>query len=497
MRAVLFALLLASGCSSYDDLALLDLEHIEPSELEAGTTLRIHGDGFALGNTPALELSGTLHRPGMPAELGRVGLTGIVRSASLIEVSITEELIVAIGGRATLDGQLRVSFPSADGRREVFAVEPVRLDFLPETQMQLLSEGLEDDPDSVPAAAEFGLELSREELGIAGVRVESVEPGSFAARQGMKPGDVVVALDGVSIYGARDFVPDPSRAESTIVVTREGLRGTHALRWPHPVTRHQGDPLSLLLFLLLGAIVGWMSPAFFALKERREGATLRVWGARLLFTGAFSGLMLFVPSLQWVTMWVLVLGTFAALYALATRDRAATLSFAIAIGAALALMLESRSAGIVDILSAQTPDALRWYAFQTPSATLAFGGYLVGLSLVRGERLSATLYEAPMAVLGAVLFLGGWPVGAPVVGAAIVCAKALLLLFLGHSIGARATVGLWLSALGFALGVVGFAVGLDELFPQWEIRTDDRDTGRHVLEYFCGLGFDMVWFRIQ
>jgi hypothetical protein len=467
MRVASLALVLLSACTAYDDLGLLDLEHIEPSEIEAGTTLQIHGDGFALGQTPDLELSGTLYRPGAPSTRGRVSLSGVVRSASLIEVPITEALITSIGGRVTLDGQLRVSFPSADGRREVFAIEPLKLDFLPETHMQLRAEGLEDEPEVAHASAAFGLVLSREELGKAGVRVESVEPGSFAARQGVKPGDVVVALDGVSVYRARDFAPDPSRKESTVVLMREGLRGTHALRWPHEVTQHRGDPLTLLLFALLGALLGWTSPALFALRETQGSPSLRLWGFRLVGAAGFSALMLYVPSLQWVTMWVLVLGTFAALYALAARDRAATLSFGIAVGAALALILESRSAGLVDILAAQTPGTLRWYVVQTPSATLAFGGYLVALSLIREDRLSATLYETPMAVLGAVLFLGGWPLAEPVVGVGVLLGKALLLLLLSRSVGADARVGIWLSALAFALGLVGFFVDLDALFPEW------------------------------
>jgi hypothetical protein len=467
MRVASLALVLLSACSAYDDLGLLELEHIEPSEIEAGTTLRIRGDGFALGQAPNLELSGTLYRPGAPSTTGRVSLDGIVRSASLIEVPMTEELIVAIGGRVTLDGQLRVSFPSADGRREVFAVEPLKLDFLPETHMQLRAEGFEDELELAPAAAAFGFELSREELGKAGVSVESVAPGSLAAQQGVEPGDVVVALDGLSVYRARDFMPDPSRNESTVVVARKGLRGTHALRWPHAVTRHRGEPLTLLLFALLGALLGWTSPALFALRETHDFPSLPVWGCRVVGAALFSSLMIFVPSLHWVTMWVLVLGTFAALYALATRSRAATLSFAIAVGAALSLMLEARSAGLAEILEAQTPGILRWYVFQTPSATLAFGGYLVALSLVREDRLSATLYETPMAVLGAVLFLGGGPLAEPALGTAVLLGKALLLLLLSRLIGAHARVGAWLSALAFALGLVGFGVDLDALFPEW------------------------------
>ncbi len=50
MRAVVFLVTLLSACSAYDDLALLEVDAIEPSEIEPGGTLRVHGSGFPLGH---------------------------------------------------------------------------------------------------------------------------------------------------------------------------------------------------------------------------------------------------------------------------------------------------------------------------------------------------------------------------------------------------------------------------------------------------------------
>jgi hypothetical protein len=68
----------------------------------------------------------------MPASTVDARLVGNVQSESLIEISIGEELIDALGGRATVDGELRIGFRAADNQRDVFSVERVRLDFLPD-----------------------------------------------------------------------------------------------------------------------------------------------------------------------------------------------------------------------------------------------------------------------------------------------------------------------------------------------------------------------------
>ena len=113
MRAFVFCLVLVTACSGYDDLALLEVESIDPPEIEPGTTLRIRGQGFPLGRAAAVELRGAVHRPGTPVSTVEADLEGVVRSESLIEVPIVSALIDAIGGRATLDGELRVAFASA------------------------------------------------------------------------------------------------------------------------------------------------------------------------------------------------------------------------------------------------------------------------------------------------------------------------------------------------------------------------------------------------
>jgi hypothetical protein len=468
MRAAIFCLMFLSACSGYDDLALLEVDTIEPPEIEPGGTLRIRGRGLPLGRSPDIVLRGTVYRPGMQASRVDARLAGDVQSESLIEIPIGEELIAALGGRATVDGELRVGFRAADNRRDVFSVERVRVDFLPDTSAQLRADSVREDETEPVGSQSFGLELSREELGTVGVRVVAVDPDGFAAIQGVKPEDTLIALDGMSLYSWRDFAPDPSKNESTVLVARDRLRGVHALRWPHEATERSVDPIALGLFVLLGLLLGWVSPATLCLRARPSKLSLSAWLTRLSLVLIFAALLLCVPSLQWTTMWILGLGTFAALVTLASRHRAGASSFAFAVIATLTVMLLARTASISAIVAEQGPLVLRWYLFQSPASFLAFAAYLYALGAVSSRApLSSSLYSAAAAVLGAALFLGGWPLAGSVAGVAVLVGKAAAIMFAAQVFDLSRNAAITCSGLGLGLAAAGLLVDLDALFPQW------------------------------
>lgn len=468
MRAAAFLAILLGACSAYDDLALLEVERAEPSEIESGGTLRIYGRGFPLGHTPDVLLRGEVSRPGMPKSTVDAHLPGQVESESLIEIPVSQELIAALGGRATFDGELRVGFRTADARRDVFAAQRVRIDFLPDTSSQLFGDGAREAHAELSGARSFGVELSREELGTVGVRVLSVAPDSLAAIQGVEPNDVLVGLDGWSLYGWRDFAPDPSKTESSVLVARDGLRGVHSLRWPHEATERPIDPIALGLFVLLGLLLGWLSPAVLCLRAKPSRLSFATWLVRSSLVLTFATVLISVGALQWTSIWILALGTFAALFAMANRERSVALSFTYSVVATLTVMLLARSASMSAIIAAQGPWALHWYLFQSPASFLAFGAYLHALGMV-GSRASLTgsLYSSAASVLGAILFLGGWPLAGSVAGIAVLVAKsaAIMLASLGISMNPRTASAC--ASLGLGLAALGLLVDLGPLFPHW------------------------------
>ena len=167
-------------------------------------------------------------------------------------------------------------------------------------------------------------------------------------------------------------------------------------------------------------------------------------------------------------MWILVLGTFAALFALATRDRASTTAFALMVCGALTVMLAHQTASIVGIVGAQRTQLLAWNAWQSPATSLAFIAYLAGLGEVCARsRVSASLFAAPAAVLGAALFFGGWPIDSVASGLALLSLEAIVLLVIARSIRIpnRAAGAIGVGATSLAL--VGLFVDLGALFPQW------------------------------
>ncbi|MDH3199313.1 MAG: hypothetical protein OEM15_00305 [Myxococcales bacterium] len=466
VAAVLCVLCLA-GCNAYDDLPLLDIEAIEPPQIEPGGRLRIHGEGFPLGRQAVVSLHGALYRPGAPASPIEVHLPGKVQTETLIEAPIDAELMRSIGGRATFDGRLRLAFRASNDRRDVFAEQPALIDFLPDTSTQL-----RDDPDADELARpidarHFGVTLSREESGTVGVLVDAVDPHSFAATQGVQPGDTLVGLDGVRLYSWRDFLPDPAQTESRVLVVRAGLTGVHTLRWPHAATERRADPLTFGVLLLLGLLLGWLSPIALCFGKG-SSASISVGLTRLSLVLVFVAALFCTPALQWTTIWILILGLLAALYSLTARERDATRGFAFAVSSTLTVMLLARTASIESIVAVQEGAVLDWYVFRTPATTLAFASYLYALrELTAQGRLSASLFTSAAAVLGAALFLGGWEAAEPIAGILMLVAKAGAVLVGARFFRMSREVAIVVSGLALSLALLGVWVGTDALLPYW------------------------------
>jgi hypothetical protein len=111
---------------------------------------------------------------------------------------------------------------------------------------------------------------------------------------------------------------------------------------------------------------------------------------------------------------------------------------------------------------------LRWYIFQSPASFLAFGAYLYALGAVASRTLlSGSLYSAAAAVLGGVLFLGGWPLAGSVAGIAALVGKAAAIMVAAQVFDMSPKAAATCAALGLGLALVAPLVDLGALFPQW------------------------------
>lgn len=468
MRLAALLILLAAGCSGYDDVALLELQAVEPSLLEGGAKLGLHGQGFPLGQIPEVTLEGELFRPGAASTPLRTELEGTVKSELLIEVPVDEALIARMGGRATFRGFVRVSFRAADDRRDVFARKQVRLDFLPDTSTQLRAEaaGTSAETESERLGAEaFGVGLANEYYAEPGVRVTYVQDGSLAAEQGMLAGDIVVALDGVHLYHRRDFVADPSQTESVLLVRRSGLPSVYELRWPHEASVYRASSLAMLVFALTGLLLGWASPAWLVWRRPAQ-LGVRRWFTDAAFIAAFGTILSFVSLLQWTTPWILLLGLLSLGVAYVGRRKPRFIRFSFVLVAIVALMTLVGTSSIASIVAQQGPAPLSWWLLQSPAAGLVFLAQLHGLGDCRDRaRLGASAYCAAAAVLGAALFMGGWaPAPAPW-GALWLALKALAILIAARLLRLQDGVVAVFAAVGLALAVASPWIGVTH--PEW------------------------------
>ncbi len=116
-----------------------------------------------------------------------------------------------------------------------------------------------------------------------GIRVVQVPPGSSAGRAGLRPGDVIAAVDGIAVGGARDPVRRLLRGgEHELTVVREGS-GTVTVTFEAPPLRL--DPVYLARTLV--AIVGLLLALWAVLgTSRTEAATFLLLAAASLVVAA-------------------------------------------------------------------------------------------------------------------------------------------------------------------------------------------------------------------
>ena len=222
-RFVIFALLLA-GCSPASGPALVQITGTATTLLREGDVLELRGESFPEGRNAEVTLRGEVARPGLaPVRDFQVSVPGRSASTHSVAVDVTRPFERTFSGttepvHATFHGSIEVSFaPRLAGTPPVTGVLPdVRLDFIPAEGDLATSETRRDD--GLKFAAFIGVLLpDAEPLTVAGVM-----PGGVAERAGVVQGDRLLALGGVNVLGAGDFLPAPRARTSDLVVERAG-----------------------------------------------------------------------------------------------------------------------------------------------------------------------------------------------------------------------------------------------------------------------------------
>ncbi len=247
-----FVLAASLGCSAEPDSELLAIDAVTPSRVSPGQSLRVDGHGFPERRQGTIRLEGQRRVPGGRAEDVvfeapiRAGRDGAVR------LPVDARLLGAMGGRATFRGDVRVSFPSAEGASRVFGVaRGVVVDFVPDTRTDLALE-LERARRGRAVAHRLGIVLDEEERFEGGLRIAGVEEGGVAARLGMAAGDRIVAMDGLRLYAITDLVPPPGIEATVLEVVHAGTDVPSTVALPLLVASDLPGPRELWWIAIAG-----------------------------------------------------------------------------------------------------------------------------------------------------------------------------------------------------------------------------------------------------
>lgn len=197
---------LLSGCAREAAPDLVDIHHVEPSTLEAGSELRVTGLGFAERHGGTLRLVGTVFAPGRSPRALDWSTPVHPEARSLLVLPLKERHIAELldGARhATFRGQLRLEFaPTLPGRPVLRGEHALSLNVFG------ASEGSTKDAEAF--LQHLGMKLS------PSFAVQELAPGGAALTAGLELGDRLLSLDGVDLDKLSDFVPAPHISASTI-----------------------------------------------------------------------------------------------------------------------------------------------------------------------------------------------------------------------------------------------------------------------------------------
>jgi NADH:ubiquinone oxidoreductase subunit H len=199
---------------------LLEIHDISPTALEQGARIEVTGSGFPDRRRARVLFTGTVFRPGASPRHVSWRFDAASESTSLLTLPITREVLSRFVGdspHTTFRGQVIITFPSLHRHAPALtgSRQEVVLDWFGDTaQRRAEEEALAREAERFLAFAGFRVDDT--------LVVTDVAPEGEAQRSGLRPGDQLIALDGVRLDGPTDLVPQLDGWQSHVTVRREG-----------------------------------------------------------------------------------------------------------------------------------------------------------------------------------------------------------------------------------------------------------------------------------
>jgi hypothetical protein len=454
-----------AGCGGEREARWLELSGAAPGLLESGTTLRIAGHGFPVGERCEVRFDGRTQRPGTTSVAVNARLSGRALTEDAVEVVIDDAAIATLGARGSFEGEIEVAFRVHGGEGAITGALHERLDVSQaEGRDAARDQALRERAQRVLEFA--GIVAADEESTLNGLVLAEARPNSPAEALGLQHGDVIVEIAGVRVHSLRDLAPAPGAQNVKLLVRRPGqgrmlalnlsLHGLYAL----DLNAELGRISVLLAWLLtcvllfspLPSLAPWLLRSLARLRSA-EPSQLGLWGGqvharRKSFARALrdAALPCLCSAGGVLLVWLepvgflavrsisLYLG-FAALSIALTlmsdggtlRERAVTASgiagrmlvMGVLIACACALSGTRAFDGMVEW---QGGWPVRWALLQKPALLVAFPLYVVFASRLgaatlaleapgRAARLliaERVLTNVVLCALGVAIFAGGW-----------------------------------------------------------------------------------------
>lgn len=205
---------------------LLTVQDVAPRIVDGADELEITGQGFPVKKEARVTLRGALHRSGESPEASvAIDAVGTSQNDQKITFTLTDDARARFLGEAgihgTFDGDVQVSFPAiTPGALPITGtLRDVHLDVRAKNPRKTARDAR--DEEGRRALSTLGLEVEGDGRGI-GLTVQRVAEGSPAEQGGVAVGDVLTAMDGVSLIDVGDAIPTGKKRFAELAIVRVG-----------------------------------------------------------------------------------------------------------------------------------------------------------------------------------------------------------------------------------------------------------------------------------